>query len=129
MDVITRFPIPGIAFILTVVLGIWLGSAGKPYNGILFNVHKLLALGAVVAAGVQVAGLLRAASTPLPLPIILLAVAALSVVALFASGALMSADKLDYAPMRAGLIWPDGSWAFPSVLVVPGCLMEGGIWT
>jgi hypothetical protein len=112
MDFITRFTIPGIAFILTVVLGIWLGSAGKPYNGILFNVHKLLALAAVVAAGVQVAGLLRTASTPLPLPIILLAVAALSAVALFASGALMSEGKIDYALMRAIHI------AAPAVLAI-----------
>jgi hypothetical protein len=28
--------------------GFWLSRSGKPYNGIIFNIHKLIALTAVV---------------------------------------------------------------------------------
>lgn len=95
---LTKFLLPGIAFILTLVFGFWLSHVGKPYNGLLFNVHKLIALGAVVATVIQLVKLLKGADA-LALVIVLLVVAALCVIALFASGALMSIGKLDYALM------------------------------
>lgn len=106
MELVNRFTFPGILFILTLAFGFWLSNTGKPYNGLLFNLHKLIALGAVVFAIVQltrIPGLL----TPLSLTAVGLALAALAVLALFVSGALMSAGKLDYALMltlhRVGL--------------------------
>jgi hypothetical protein len=96
MNTIIKFVVPGAAFLLTLLSGLGLSNAGKPYNGILFNVHKLIALGAVVATGVQVVKWLKIVDFP-ALVVVLLVVAALCVVALFASGALMSLDKLDYA--------------------------------
>jgi hypothetical protein len=54
MDTITQFTTPGIIFLLTLVFGIWLSNSGKPYNGILFNIHKLIALGAVIATTMQI---------------------------------------------------------------------------
>ena len=90
-----KFTLPGILFLLTLVFGFWLSKAGKPYNGLLFNVHKLIALGAVVIAVVQFSKTFQTTDSLVVL-IVLLVVAALCVVALFASGALMSADKLDY---------------------------------
>ena len=95
---LSKFVLPGIAFILTLAFGFWVTHAGKPYNGLLFNVHKLIALGAVVATVIQLTNLLKSADA-LALIIVLLVVAALCVIALFASGALMSMDKLDYALM------------------------------
>jgi len=91
-----RFLLPGIAFVLTLASGFWVSRLGKPYNGILFNIHKLVALGAVIVTAIQLARALRTADA-LALAIALLAVAALCVVALFATGALMSMGKLDYA--------------------------------
>jgi hypothetical protein len=76
-------------------MGFWLSRVGKPYNGVLFNIHKLLALGSVIAAGIQMAGILTSVDEQ-SLLILLLIVAALCVIALFASGALMSMDKLEY---------------------------------
>jgi hypothetical protein len=96
MDVFSQFTLPAVAFLLTLVFGFWLSHSGKPYNGILFNVHKLIALGAVVATVIQLSSLLQSANA-LALIIVVLVVAVTSVVALFASGALMSMDKLDYA--------------------------------
>jgi len=90
--------IPGIAFLLTIVFGFWLSKVGKPYNVALFNVHKLIALGAVIAAGIKVVGLLKSVDLQTAL-ILLLVVVVLCVIALFASGALMSMNKLDYGLM------------------------------
>jgi hypothetical protein len=98
MDILSKFTLPGILFILTLAFGFWLSSAGKPYNGFLFNIHKLIALGGVVYAGWQFAQLLKTADSPALLPV-LLVVAALAVIAIFASGGLLSAAKLDYALM------------------------------
>lgn len=87
--------IPGLIFLLTLASGIWLSKAGKPLNAAIFNVHKLVALGAVITGGVQVFKLLKNAG-PQALTAALLVMAGLCVIALFASGALMSIGKVDY---------------------------------
>ena len=73
-----------------------ISQQGRPYNGLLFNVHKLAALGTVVLSGMAtyraVTGM--AGQT---LVMVSVVVAAICVVALFASGALMSAGKGEYA--------------------------------
>jgi len=94
MELVNRFIAPGILLLLTIAFGFWLGNAGKPYNGILFNVHKLIALGAVVYAVIQISKTGVANSSLLAAALIF---AGLCAVALFASGALMSIGKLDYA--------------------------------
>ena len=100
MHILYQFAVPGGLFILTLVFGFWLSRLGKPYNGILFNVHKLIALGAVVVTAIQMVKLLRGMETQ-ALVIVLLVGVALCVIALFASGALMSAGKLEYNLMLA----------------------------
>ena len=100
METAAKWITPGIIFLLTLASGIWLGLAGKPLNGAIFNLHKLIALAAVVLAGIQVARGLTGIQTPAWL-VGLLALAALCVAALFATGALMSLGKLDYRRLRA----------------------------
>ncbi len=106
METLSKFTFPAILFILTLAFGFWLSHLGKPYNGLLFNVHKLIALGAAVFAVVQMAKIPNLL-TPLSLAAVALALAALAVIALFVSGALMSAGKPDYTLMltlhRVGL--------------------------
>lgn len=99
MDALLKFIVPVILFLVTIFFGVWLSRVGKPYNGFIFNVHKLIALGAVIVVVVQFSRLLGGADA-LGLAIVGLAVAAICVVALFVSGALMSADKGNYALMR-----------------------------
>ena len=41
MDILSILFAPGIAFVLTLAFGFWLSNSGKPYNGILFNFHKM----------------------------------------------------------------------------------------
>lgn len=97
MAILSQFAIPVVLLALTLAFGFWLSHLGKPYNALLFNVHKLVALGAVILAVVQLTKIPNLL-TPFPLVAVGLALAAL---ALFVSGALMSAGKLDYALMRA----------------------------
>ncbi len=94
MDAFSKIHLPVILFLLTIAFGFWLSRLGKPYNDILFNIHKLIALGVVIFAIVQISKTMDIA--PSPLLIAVLITAGLCVAALFASGALMSAGKLDY---------------------------------
>lgn len=99
MDIAARFVAPAGVFLLTLVFGLWLSRRGKPYNGILFNLHKLIALAAAVLTAVQVYGLLKAAH-PQALPSVLCVLVGLAVVALFVTGALLSMNKPAYSTLR-----------------------------
>lgn len=86
---LSKLFLPVILFVLTLGFGLWLSLSGKPYNGLLFNIHKLLALGAVILAGLQVYSLMSGPS-PQGWLFVLIVVAILCAVALFASGAFLS---------------------------------------
>lgn len=98
METTATFILPGALLLLTYAFGFGLSVLGKPYNGLLFNIHKLAALGAVVLAVIQTYTLLKGA----PFQFVVLALAAvwvLCVIALFATGALMSIGNLPHAPL------------------------------
>jgi len=99
VDTLSKFYTPGVIFLLTVAFGLWVSYAGKPYNGILFNIHRLIALAGVIVTAMQVHKLLGT-SEPHILLIVLIVVAALCVVALFASGAFLSIGNLNYRVMK-----------------------------
>lgn len=99
MDALAKFINPGIGFLATLALGFWLGRAGKPYNGILFNIHKLVALGTVVFTIIQIYNLLKGSQAE-TLIILSVIVAAIGVIALFASGAFLSIGNLGYGVMK-----------------------------
>jgi len=90
METISRFILPGILFVLTLAAGVWLSHTGRPLNTLIFTLHKLIALGAVVVTGVHVYGMLKGTQVE-ALLIALIVLTGLCVVALFASGALLSA--------------------------------------
>lgn len=99
MDTLFTFRLPVIGFGLTLVFGFWVSRLGKPYHGLLFNVHKLIALASIILMGRQVS---QAPQSMLSQTgwIAGLVLASLAVLALFASGAMMSTNKLDYSQMR-----------------------------
>jgi hypothetical protein len=99
MDMLSKFSTPIIGFLITIAFGFWVGKLGRPYNGILFNIHKLIGLGTVVLASIQVYRLFKTVQ-PESLIILLTALVALCVIALFASGAFLSIGNLDYGLMR-----------------------------
>jgi hypothetical protein len=78
--------------ILLVVIagfGIWVNRVGKPYPVVLFNFHKLIALGALILTGVRLFRFDPLATFPNVI-LILISLAGLSVIVLFATGAVMS---------------------------------------
>lgn len=99
MDIASKFITPGIVFLFTLVFGFWLSHSGKPYNGILFNIHKLIALGAVIITTMWVYNAFKD-TEPNVLIIILIVIAGVCIVALFASGAFMSVGNLNYQTMK-----------------------------
>ena len=79
----------GILLLVIIGFGIWTSRLGKPYNWLLFNIHKLIALGAVILTGVKLWRMdpLNEFSGSV---IILLAIAIIFVISMFATGAVMS---------------------------------------
>jgi hypothetical protein len=98
LDVLSNFITSGIIFLLTLVSGVWLSLSGRPYNGLLFNIHKLIALGAVIATAIQISNTLKNTEFQVVL-IMLVIVTGLCVVALFVTGAMMSLEKLNHNVM------------------------------
>jgi len=86
----------GILFLLTIVAGFWLSNAGKPYNTAIFTVHKLIALTAVILTGIVILNLQKSVRLEIGI-ILLITTAILSVLALFVSGALLSAGSIPYS--------------------------------
>ena len=100
MDTLSKFVAPGILLLLTLLFGLGLSLSGKPYNGILFNIHKLVALGVVIVTSIQVY-LVNKNLHPQAIVTALVIAACIGVVLLFVTGALMSAGKLSFQVMLA----------------------------
>lgn len=92
----SRIVAVGVLFFLTLVFGVWLSRAGKPYSSLLFNIHKLIALAAVVVTAITVYQA-RAAVTIGSISLIAVVAIGLLCVALFVSGALLSIGQPDVA--------------------------------
>jgi hypothetical protein len=86
----------GIIYLLTAGFGICLSSLGKPYNAIIFTIHKVIAVISVVLIVLLFINLIQDTQTQ-ALVMFLLIVAGISILALFATGALMSMGKMSYA--------------------------------
>lgn len=95
MNTLSTYFTPIIGFLLTVAFGFWLGKIGKPYNGILFNIHKLVALGTVILASTQVYRVLKL-TEPGILLVFSMTAMAICVLALFVSGAVLSIGNVKY---------------------------------
>lgn len=96
---LSRLHFPTLLFVVTVLFGFWLSRLGKPYNQVLFNIHKLIALGAVV---IGVMRFMRSLQSPSGVILGVLVLAAVCVVALFVTGAMMSAGKFEFTLMHTG---------------------------
>jgi len=85
---------PLIFFLISVCFGFWVRKTGRPYNPVLFNIHKLAALAGVVVTvlNLRAQGMLDNQSGWMNA---ILAGALFSVVMLFASGGVMSIRKTE----------------------------------
>lgn len=100
MNLLAIFRTPGLLLLLTLLSGLWLYLAGKPLNTAIFNLHKLIALGAVIVTGVGV-NRLRTTVEFQGWLVVLVILLGVCVVSLFVSGALMSIGIKAYNLVRA----------------------------
>lgn len=110
-----------VAAVIVFGSGIWLTRAGRPYGGVLLDVHKLVDLAAAIVIGIAV----YQSNQARPLSVLewaLLAVAASLFVATLATGGVSSA----MAEPPAWALWSHriGSWA-AGALVLAGVLLLG----
>lgn len=82
-----------ILFIITVIAGIVLSLLGRPLNTTLFNIHKLIGIGMVVLTIIAFVRLFKLDTLPEGPVKLLVVIAAISLVALIATGGLLSFDK------------------------------------
>ncbi len=50
--ILSRMITAGLLFLLTFIFGFWLSRSDKPYGVVIFTIHKLIALGAVIFLGI-----------------------------------------------------------------------------
>jgi hypothetical protein len=85
----------GLLLLFTLLSGVWVSNAGRPYHTGIFTIHKLIALGAVIFTVVTVQQL-RIGMDTRTLAVGAIVVTGLLFLSLFASGALLSIGKPDH---------------------------------
>jgi hypothetical protein len=88
----SKIIVTGVLFLLTIISGIWLHNTSMPLNTLIFTIHKLLALAAVIFTAIAIYNLCKNVEIK-TIILILIIIAGLSLLALFISGALLSIGK------------------------------------
>jgi hypothetical protein len=95
-----RAAITGILLLLAALSGVVTTSLGRPLNVPVSTAHKLLALGSIVFIVLLVIDAQKAVGLGTPL-IVLIILTGLLLLGVFATGALLSFEKLVSVPLRA----------------------------
>ncbi len=91
---------PIICLVLTLLLGLLLTKLGKPYNTVLFTIHKLMALAVIVLTFRRILYLVKSNGwqAALVLGCILLVI---GIIGLFSSGAMLSIGGFNHKLLRS----------------------------
>ena len=92
MNIELRILVSGLLFLFTLGSGVWLSHSGKPLNTLIFTIHKLIALAAVIFTATVIYDLLKNVAIRVDL-LTLMIITGLLVLALFISGALLSLGR------------------------------------
>ena len=92
----SKMLITGLLFVSTLASGVWLSRTGKPYSSALFNLHKLIAVGAIVLTVITINNL-RAGVEIRTMAVGAMIVAGLLFLFLIATGGMLSIGKPDLA--------------------------------
>lgn len=84
--------ISGLLFLLIMFLGVWLSRKGKPYNVVVFTLHKLITLGTLAYLAVSIYKIHQASPLGTGQMIVVGVTAALFVITIV-TGGLLSVDK------------------------------------
>jgi len=118
MTVLQKIIGVGGLFLLTLVTGVIVTRLGRPYNTGIFTIHKLISLAFAVLMFITVRGLLKEVEAG-TLTVILIIIAALFIIGLFVTGALLSAGDKGYkllatihaiVPVLAGISATTAIW-------------------
>jgi hypothetical protein len=90
---VSRLVLPGSLFLLTLASGFWLSNSGKPYSTLIFTIHKLIALAAIIATAVTIHHLHKTAELRLVVEVSAIVITALLFLCLLISGGLLSIVK------------------------------------
>lgn len=103
----TKLIAAGLLFVFTLLSGIWVSHAGKPINGTIFTIHKLIALAASIAIGMSVYTLFKGLDQRTLIEWAVVATTGLLFIALFITGALLSRNTpLPVAILRIHQVAP-----------------------
>ena len=92
----SRFIVAGSLLLLTFVSGYWLSHSGKPISTVIFTIHKLIALSAVISTAVAIYQI-RAGVDFRALELSVIVATGVLFLTLFATGAMLSIGKPDSA--------------------------------
>jgi len=107
----------GLFLLLVFLSGFWLSRTGKPYHAVAFNIHKLIALGAVIILAITVFRVHQAAP-PGPAQITAIVVTGLCFAATIVTGGLLSIGK----PMPAAISVVHHVFPYLTILATAGTL-------
>ena len=95
METITsKLVVAGILFLFTLVSGVIVHNSGRPFSIGLVTLHKLIAVGTAVLVGMVVNQLYKTLDGKVFIEIVLMAISALLLLALIATGALLTREEL-----------------------------------
>ena len=100
MTITQKFIVTGLLLLATLATGIWLGQLGKPLNSPLSGIHKLLSLAWVIFTAIYIyraARLIELSAAHFAV----IAILGVSMVALIASGSLLTVPNLATAAWLA----------------------------
>ena len=99
-SLVSRLILPSSLFLLTLASGFWLSNSGKPYSTLIFTIHKLISLAAIITTAFTVNYLHKTAELRLAVEAGAITVTALVFLSLLVTGALMSIGKPALAAIR-----------------------------
>ena len=86
----TRLVASGLLFVFTLLSGVWLSNSGKPFNSLIFSIHKLIAMAMVILLAMSVYNLYKTLDLRTFLQLIFIAASGLLFLALIVTGSLLS---------------------------------------
>jgi hypothetical protein len=102
----TKLIAAGVLSIFTLLSGVWLSHSGKPYNSVIFTIHKLIAVATVVVIGMSIVNLYKSLDIRTFVVFLGIAISALFFLSLAVSGGLLSLDILPQVAMRIHQVVP-----------------------